>query len=224
MIGDPTGKNTPGRRFRRMRSRGTPPPTPTRSSKPRPGQDRGSSSILPDGCPRRRRPDQARCHAHRRAHAGARRFRKRTRATTDRDPRVSLSPGTGLRLGCAQSRHGARRHRPEIQSADGPRAPETIRAKATGHPHDAALEGLDGVQKMSKSLNNYVGIDEPPAEIFGKLCRFGRAHVATSSSCHSRRCRRSKAGSATSRRAPIRRRQGAFRTGDRGTLPWPCRV
>jgi tyrosyl-tRNA synthetase len=31
------------------------------------------------------------------------------------------------------------------------------------------LEGLDGVQKMSKSLGNYVGITEPPAEIFGKL-------------------------------------------------------
>lgn len=31
------------------------------------------------------------------------------------------------------------------------------------------LEGLDGTQKMSKSLNNYVGIDEPAAEIFGKL-------------------------------------------------------
>jgi tyrosyl-tRNA synthetase len=31
------------------------------------------------------------------------------------------------------------------------------------------LEGLDGVQKMSKSLGNYVGIDEPPKEIFGKL-------------------------------------------------------
>jgi tyrosyl-tRNA synthetase len=31
------------------------------------------------------------------------------------------------------------------------------------------LEGLDGVQKMSKSLGNYVGIDEPPAEMFGKL-------------------------------------------------------
>ena len=31
------------------------------------------------------------------------------------------------------------------------------------------LEGLDGVQKMSKSLGNYVGIDEPPNEIFGKL-------------------------------------------------------
>ncbi len=31
------------------------------------------------------------------------------------------------------------------------------------------LEGLDGVNKMSKSLDNYVGITEPPAEIFGKL-------------------------------------------------------
>jgi tyrosyl-tRNA synthetase len=31
------------------------------------------------------------------------------------------------------------------------------------------LEGLNGDQKMSKSLNNYVGINEPPAEIFGKL-------------------------------------------------------
>ncbi len=31
------------------------------------------------------------------------------------------------------------------------------------------LEGLDGVQKMSKSLNNYVGISEAPKEMFGKL-------------------------------------------------------
>ena len=31
------------------------------------------------------------------------------------------------------------------------------------------LEGLDGVQKMSKSLGNYVGITEAPAEMFGKL-------------------------------------------------------
>lgn len=31
------------------------------------------------------------------------------------------------------------------------------------------LEGLDGVRKMSKSLDNYVGIDEPPNEQFGKL-------------------------------------------------------
>jgi tyrosyl-tRNA synthetase len=31
------------------------------------------------------------------------------------------------------------------------------------------LEGLDGINKMSKSLDNYVGITEPPAEMFGKL-------------------------------------------------------
>lgn len=31
------------------------------------------------------------------------------------------------------------------------------------------LEGLDGVQKMSKSLGNYVGINEPPREMFGKI-------------------------------------------------------
>jgi tyrosyl-tRNA synthetase len=31
------------------------------------------------------------------------------------------------------------------------------------------LEGLDGSKKMSKSLGNYVGLNEPAAEIFGKL-------------------------------------------------------
>jgi len=31
------------------------------------------------------------------------------------------------------------------------------------------LEGLDGVQKMSKSLGNYIGIYEPPGEMFGKI-------------------------------------------------------
>jgi tyrosyl-tRNA synthetase len=31
------------------------------------------------------------------------------------------------------------------------------------------LEGLDGVQKMSKSLNNYIGVNEPASEMFGKV-------------------------------------------------------
>jgi tyrosyl-tRNA synthetase len=31
------------------------------------------------------------------------------------------------------------------------------------------LEGLDGVNKMSKSLGNYIGINEPADEIFGKI-------------------------------------------------------
>src|ERR687884_1989040 len=31
------------------------------------------------------------------------------------------------------------------------------------------LEGTDGVEKMSKSLGNFIGIDEPPREMFGKV-------------------------------------------------------
>lgn len=34
------------------------------------------------------------------------------------------------------------------------------------------LEGLDGVQKMSKSLGNYIGIDEPPWKCTGKPCHW----------------------------------------------------
>lgn len=46
--------------------------------------------------------------------------------------------------------------------------------KAYGQPQQVVitlpiLEGLDGVQKMSKSLGNYIGINEPAAEMFGKL-------------------------------------------------------
>lgn len=46
--------------------------------------------------------------------------------------------------------------------------------KEEGQPQQVVLllpilEGLDGVQKMSKSLNNYVGVNEPPNEMFGKL-------------------------------------------------------
>src|SRR3972149_8896457 len=31
------------------------------------------------------------------------------------------------------------------------------------------LEGLDGLKKMSKSIGNYIGIEEPPQDIFGKI-------------------------------------------------------
>jgi tyrosyl-tRNA synthetase len=40
------------------------------------------------------------------------------------------------------------------------------------------LVGLDGTQKMSKSLGNYVGIAEPPAEQFGKLMSIPDAQLA----------------------------------------------
>ncbi|MDX8389327.1 MAG: tyrosine--tRNA ligase [Mariprofundaceae bacterium] len=41
------------------------------------------------------------------------------------------------------------------------------------------LEGLDGDNKMSKSLNNYVGIDESPTEQFGKLMSISDALMPT---------------------------------------------
>ena len=46
--------------------------------------------------------------------------------------------------------------------------------KSYGKPQQSILtmpilEGLDGVQKMSKSLNNYIGINDSPKDIFGKL-------------------------------------------------------
>jgi tyrosyl-tRNA synthetase len=40
------------------------------------------------------------------------------------------------------------------------------------------LEGLDGVQKMSKSLNNYVGVTEEPSAMFGKLMSISDALMA----------------------------------------------
>lgn len=40
------------------------------------------------------------------------------------------------------------------------------------------LEGLDGVHKMSKSLNNYVGVTEAPTEMFGKLMSISDALMA----------------------------------------------
>lgn len=41
------------------------------------------------------------------------------------------------------------------------------------------LVGLDGEKKMSKSLGNYVGIDEPASEQFGKLMKIGDDLIAT---------------------------------------------
>ena len=41
------------------------------------------------------------------------------------------------------------------------------------------LPGIDGEQKMSKSLGNYVGVDEPPEDVFGKLMRVPDAAMPT---------------------------------------------
>lgn len=49
----------------------------------------------------------------------------------------------------------------ELQKQEG-QSPQTIITMPI-------LEGLDGVQKMSKSLNNYIGVSDAPGEMFGKL-------------------------------------------------------
>jgi len=51
----------------------------------------------------------------------------------------------------------------DIQSAYG-QAPQSILTMPI-------LVGIDGVQKMSKSLDNYVGVTDPPEEMFGRLMR-----------------------------------------------------
>ncbi len=50
----------------------------------------------------------------------------------------------------------------QIQQAYGVKEPQLIMTTPL-------LEGLDGVQKMSKSLGNYIAITEPPRDIFGKV-------------------------------------------------------
>ncbi len=88
------------------------------------------------------------------------------------------------------------------------------------------LEGLDGVNKMSKSLGNYVGINEPPREMFGKLMSISDelmwryiellsfASLATIGSW--------KAGGAPAARNP-RDIKVAVRAGNRRALPWSAR-
>jgi tyrosyl-tRNA synthetase len=49
----------------------------------------------------------------------------------------------------------------ELQKSEGQR-PQTVLMMPL-------LEGLDGIQKMSKSLNNYIGITDSPTDMFGKI-------------------------------------------------------
>ena len=65
-------------------------------------------------------------------------FAKRFKAGSRSRARVPLSAGAGLRLGGAEVRRRARRHRPEVQPAGGPRAAAPVRPGAAVHPDDAA--------------------------------------------------------------------------------------
>ena len=76
-------------------------------------------------------------------------------------------------------RRRARRHRPDVQPADGPRDPVRLRPAAAGRSSPCRCwRGTDGVQKMSKSLGNHIGITEPPGEMYGKTLRVPDAALA----------------------------------------------
>jgi tyrosyl-tRNA synthetase len=82
------------------------------------------------------------------------------------------------------------------------------------------LEGLDGVNKMSKSLGNYVGINESPGEMFGKLMSISDElmwrYFELLSFRSSEEIARFKRGR---RRAQSARCEGPARFGDRRALP-----
>ena len=67
------------------------------------------------------------------------------------------------------------------------------------------LEGIDGVQKMSKSYGNYIGITEAPQEMFGKVMSdLRRADVALLRAAHRRHHARDRGAEAASGQAAQR--------------------
>ena len=144
MIGDPTGKNQT-----------RPPLTREEIASERPDlhATRYSRSSIREktadpvqlgvvGQARRRGHDPARRAATpSRACSSATTSASDSRAAADRGPRVALSADAGLRLGGDEGRRRARRHRPEVQPAGGPRAAEALRPGAAVHHHHAAARG-----------------------------------------------------------------------------------
>ena len=123
------------------------------------------------GAARRRRHDPARGEVHGRADARARRLRQALRRRSSRSPSTSSSIRwrrattrsrckADVELGGTDQKFNLLVGR-ELQRHYG-QEPQCILTLPL-------LEGLDGVNKMSKSLDNYVGITEAPDEMFGKL-------------------------------------------------------
>ena len=59
----------------------------------------------------------------------------------------------------------------EIQPAGGTRNAARLRPAAADRRHRSASRRTDGVEKMSKSKGNYIGITEPPKVMFRKVMR-----------------------------------------------------
>ena len=126
-------------------------------------------------------PLPARAHVHGRAAARARRLRQALRGAGAR----SRSSSCSTRCSRATTRWPCAR----TSSSAAPTRSSTCSSRATSSRPTACapqsiltmpiLPGIDGEQKMSKSLGNYVGVDEPPEEVFGKLMRVPDAAMPT---------------------------------------------
>ena len=132
LIGDPTGRNATRPALTPRGNRGERRNVPAADLQdPRPAKDAHRFQFALDGRDERGRADPARRQAHGGAHARARRFRQALQGrAADRNPRVPVSARAGLRLGGAQGRRRARRHRPEIQSAGRPPAAGSATARS----------------------------------------------------------------------------------------------
>ena len=119
MIGDPTGKNVTRKPLSREDIEANAKTYADQVFKVLDReQDRGALQFRVVRRDERGGHDPARGQAHGRAHARARRFFQALQVrAADRDPRVPVSARAGLRLGRAEGRRGARRHRSEVQSA-----------------------------------------------------------------------------------------------------------
>ena len=110
-----------------------------------------------------------RADPHRRPTARARRLRQAVRRPrSDLGARAALPADAGLRLGRDSGRRRARRYRPEVQPAARARHPARLRRPRAGDPDDAAPARDRRRDRMAKSIGNYVGVSEPPDEIYGK--------------------------------------------------------
>ncbi len=116
------------------------------------------------------RLDSAGRQVHRLADAGTRGLPQALSGReADCAARAALSPGAGLRLGALKADV-------ELGGTDQKFNLLVGREMQRGFGQESQvvlttpiIEGLDGVQKMSKSLGNAIGIQEPPLEMYGKI-------------------------------------------------------
>ena len=171
MIGDPSGRNVTRPPLLARRDRANAETYETQMFKLLdPGEDRGALQRRMDGQVRRRGFHQARC------------AKTTVKQILERDdfksgwPTKSRSRCTNCfirscrdTIGRSRSRRRARRHGSEIQSPDGPQPPARIRPGTAGRSSRRRCSKASTASKNVEILGNYIGIDEPANEMFGKV-------------------------------------------------------